>query len=152
MVGSTIESCTPSPPIGGRGSVPGSPRSCRRWVVDYRVVRPNLTPRSEWANTLRELGVTGLVWQHRIRLPSGRWARFDLAIPSRRIAIEVDVHPRHDETAGRLADESRDEGAAVDGWITVRIARADYHDRCTERLAEVADQIRTHRAMSEPAG
>lgn len=109
-------------------------------------------PEVRVANTLRELGVTGLVRQHRIRLPSGRCARFDLAIPSMRIAIEVDVHPRHDETAGRLADESRDEGAFAQGWTTIRISRVDYHDRCTERLAEVADQIRTHRAMSEPAG
>ena len=103
------------------------------------------------ANALRGLGVTGLIRQHRLHLPSGRWARFDLAIPSRRIAIEVDVHPRHDETAGRLADGSRDDRVAAEGWVTVRISRADYHGRFTDRLVEIADQVRAHRPMSEPA-
>ena len=53
---------------------------------------------------LDSAGLIGLERQHRIDLPGYGPARFDLAVPSVRLAIEVDLHPTHDETAGRCRD------------------------------------------------
>ena len=90
------------------------------------------------ADALRSAGVRGLVRQHRIRLPGYGEARFDLAVPDLRLAIEVDLHPRHRETLGMASDTARDRSASAIGWHTARITKAQYTVRFNETIAEIA--------------
>lgn len=126
----------------------------REVALDYR------SPRRPWINTylrqfgrrarggpaeshpevrvavaLEAAGVRGLDRQHRITLPGHGDARFDLAIPHMRWAIEIDVHPRHEETLGRFADRRRDDAALLVGWTTTRVCREDYYDAFDRTIA-----------------
>ncbi|MEM9514237.1 MAG: type IV toxin-antitoxin system AbiEi family antitoxin domain-containing protein [Actinomycetota bacterium] len=83
-------------------------------------------------------GVVGLVRQYRIELPGYGSARFDLALVEQRLAIEVDVHPSHDEVLGRASDQRRDQAARAAGWRVLRISRCDYHQRFDARLDAIA--------------
>lgn len=75
---------------------------------------------------LADAGVRGLVRQFEVDIPGYGPARFDLAIPKRRIAIEIDIFPTHDETIGRLRDRRRDAASAAIGWTTARLDRVTY--------------------------
>lgn len=102
-------------------------------------------PEVELGDALDQVGITGLVRQHEIDLPGYGAARFDLAVPSLRWAIEVDVFPTHQETAGRLADRRRDDAAADIGWRVSRVAREDFGSALpatVRRLAEVHRELR----------
>jgi very-short-patch-repair endonuclease len=79
-------------------------------------------------DALRSAGVRGLERQYRIDLPGYGPARFDLAVPDARLAIEVDLHPTHHETTGQRRDEARDRAAAVVDWTVRRIVERDFHD------------------------
>jgi len=70
---------------------------------------------------LDSAGLVGLERQHRIDLPGYGPARFDLAVPSVRLAIEVDLHPTHSETAGRRRDTARDVAAGELDWTVERV-------------------------------
>ena len=70
---------------------------------------------------LDSAGLVGLERQHRIDLPGYGPARFDLAVPSIRLAIEVDLHPTHSETAGRCRDTARDVAAGELDWTVERV-------------------------------
>lgn len=105
-------------------------------------------PEVRVADALRHAGVRGLVRQHRIPLPGYGDARFDLAVPELRWAIEVDLHPRHRETLGRAADTARDRAAAAVGWITTRLTDEQYTHRFHESIAEIAA---LHRSLRETA-
>jgi very-short-patch-repair endonuclease len=94
-------------------------------------------PEVRVADALRHAGVRRLVRQHRIQLPDHGEARFDLAIPELRWAIEVDLHPRHRETLGAASDAHRDRAAAAAGWITTRITAEQYSGRFNETIAEI---------------
>jgi very-short-patch-repair endonuclease len=94
-------------------------------------------PEVRVADALRHAGVRGLVRQHRVQLPDHGEARFDLAIPELRWAIEVDLHPRHRETLGAASDAHRDRAAAAAGWITTRITAEQYSGRFNETIAEI---------------
>ncbi|MEM8619898.1 MAG: type IV toxin-antitoxin system AbiEi family antitoxin domain-containing protein [Actinomycetota bacterium] len=83
-------------------------------------------------------GLTGLVRQHHIELPGYGPARFDLALVEQRTAIEIDVHPSHDEVLGRASDRRRDRAALTLGWTVLRISRSDYLQRFDARLDAVA--------------
>lgn len=107
-------------------------------------------PEVRVAAALVGAGVRGLVRQHPIDLPGYGRARFDLAIPRVRWAIEVDVHPTHGETVGSAADSRRDEAARAVGWETTRIPRDDYEFRFTAVIAEIADEARQRLATSSP--
>ncbi len=72
-------------------------------------------------DALKIAGVVGLVRQLAIELPGYGSARFDLAVPRLRWAIEVDVFPTHAETAGRQSDERRDRAAQIVGWSVTRL-------------------------------
>ncbi len=94
---------------------------------------------------LQAAGVTGLVRQLPLFLPGHGNARFDLAVPELRWAIEIDVHPRHAETSGARADERRDAAARSIGWLTSRVTRADYEEHfgaAIERLAALHRELR----------
>ena len=78
------------------------------------------------ATALGAAGVRGLVRQHELKIPGYGPARFDLAIPRLRWAIEIDVFPTHDETIGRARDRRRDAAAGGAGWTTHRLDRRTY--------------------------
>ena len=95
-------------------------------------------PEIRVASALGAAGVRGLVRHYEIDLPGYGRARFDLAVPGLRWAIEVDLHPVHRETAGSVADARRDRAATDMGWITSRIDGCAYRHRFNERIAEIA--------------
>jgi len=76
-------------------------------------------------DALARAGVRGLERQYRIDLPGYGPARFDLALPRRRLAIEIDLFPTHRETAGRQRDTWRDAAATEIGWTIERVAETD---------------------------
>jgi len=76
-------------------------------------------------DALRSAGVRGLQRQFQIDLPGYGPARFDLAVPDARLAIEVDLHPTHHETNGRLRDEARDRAARLIDWRVARVRSSD---------------------------
>ena len=80
------------------------------------------------ADRLRQAGVRGLVRQYEVRLPGYGPARFDLAQPRLRWAIEIDIFPTHDESIGRQRDRRRDAAASIDGWFTTRLDRRTFED------------------------
>jgi very-short-patch-repair endonuclease len=95
-------------------------------------------PEVRVADALERAGVTGLVRQYRIDLPGHGEVRFDLAVPDLRWAIEVDLHPRHRETMGRMSDARRDRAAGAIGWTTTRITNVQYDNLFDETIAEIA--------------
>lgn len=76
--------------------------------------------------TLLNVGVKGLERQHHIELPGYGAARFDLAVPSLKWAIEVDVFPTHRESAGIAADSRRDAAANMIGWLVSRVSESQF--------------------------
>ncbi len=102
-------------------------------------------PEVRVATALVDAGVRGLVRQFPIDLPGYGRARFDLAIPALQWAIEIDVYPTHEESAGRAADVRRDRAASQVGWDTTRIARTDYDTRFEETIDVLAQEARRRR-------
>jgi very-short-patch-repair endonuclease len=100
-------------------------------------------PEVEFAIALRRHGVRGMVRQHPVTLPGYGHARFDLAIPSLRWAIELDIHPRHGETAGRVADRARDRAATSAGWLVTRIDREVYEHAFVSAVETTASTYRS---------
>lgn len=78
---------------------------------------------------LAAAGMRGLERQYRIDLPGYGPARFDLAVPSVALAIEIDIFPTHRETHGRRRDDWRDDAAASIGWRVERLTKDDLGDR-----------------------
>jgi very-short-patch-repair endonuclease len=92
-------------------------------------------------DALAAAGLVGIERQYRIDLPGYGPARFDLAVPSIRLAIEIDLHPTHAETAGRDRDAARDAAAVQLGWAVERVLDADFGPQLgatTQRLLGVA--------------
>ncbi len=99
-------------------------------------------------DALAAAGLAGLERQYRIDLPGYGPARFDLAIPSVRLAIEVDLHPTHSETAGRRRDASRDEAAAGVDWAVERVVEHHFGDSLpatTRRILDLVASLRSER-------
>lgn len=124
----------------------------RRWVWSYlRQLDRRLAggpaeshPEVVVADALTAAGVRGLVRQFELDIPGYGPARFDLAVPRLKWAIEVDVFPTHDETIGRARDRRRDAAAANAGWSTRRLDRRTYEfdlDRWT------GETVAIYRAM-----
>lgn len=78
-------------------------------------------PEVALGEALQAAGVHGLERQHRIELPGYGRARFDLAVPRLKWAIEIDMFPTHRETAGQQSDAQRDAAALSMGWVTTRL-------------------------------
>jgi very-short-patch-repair endonuclease len=75
---------------------------------------------------LDRAGVRGLVRQHAVTLPGYGPARFDLAVPDLKWAIEIDVHPTHGESSGIRSDAKRDTAASSLGWSVSRVVKAGF--------------------------
>lgn len=103
---------------------PGRPW-IRRYLeqLDRRVTGPAAESHPEvvLGEALAAAGVRGLVRQFEIDLPDYGRARFDLAVPELRWAIEVDVHPTHREAVGIASDHQRDVAADRLGWLVNRV-------------------------------
>ncbi len=130
----------------------------RRWVWSYlRQLDRRLAggaaeshPEVVVATALAAAGVRGLVRQHELAIPGYGPARFDLALPRLRWAIEVDVHPTHDDTLGRARDRRRDAAASVAGWTTRRIDRHTYEHDLDRWVTATTEMYRalSHRSAS----
>ena len=110
--------------------------------LDRRLAGPGAEsePEVRVGQALASAGVSGIVRQFGIELPGHGSARFDLAVPEMRWAMEVDVFPTHRETVGRRRDEARDRAAAALGWRVFRMSATDYEQRFDETIAlAVAD-------------
>ena len=95
-------------------------------------------------SALEAAGIEGLVRQFQIDLPGYGPARFDLAVPELRWAIEIDVFPTHSETAGRMSDEWRDRSASEVGWRVDRVVEANFGPaigRTVQRLVRIHRQL-----------
>lgn len=82
-------------------------------------------------------GVDGLERQYGIDLPGYGRARFDLAVPRLRWAIEIDVHPSHRESAGHESDQRRDTAAARVGWLVSRVPASGFGDALRATAADL---------------
>lgn len=90
-------------------------------------------------------GVRGLHRQFRLALRGRPDARFDLAVPALRWAIEVDIFPTHREIDGVAADRARDEATGRLGWITTRIGPESFGPAFGRSIERVVDVYRTLR-------
>lgn len=97
-------------------------------------------------DALRAAGVRGLQRQFRIDLPGYGPARFDLAVPDVRLAIEVDLHPTHHETNGRQRDETRDRAAGIVDWQVARVCASDLGPSLPDTVRRLDREIHQRRS------
>ncbi len=97
-------------------------------------------------DALAQSGVRPLERQFEIDLPGYGPARFDLAAPSLRWAIEVDAFPTHFETEGRRRDVARDLAAAAIGWEVDRITPEQLGSALGQTVAELRQSFACRRA------
>ena len=85
--------------------------------------------------------------QERLILPNGSSIRIDMAVPTLRWAVEVDVHPDHLGLEGSTGDKRRDRQLHLIDWQVERVTALDMLDLPTV-LAELVD---LHRQRSRAA-
>ena len=104
---------------------------------------------SEWEgrvfDDLQRRGVSGLARQVEVVLPGYGKARFDIAIPELRWALEVDVHPEHRTLEGAARDSDRDDAADASGWFVRRIAEVQLVLRFQRTMDAVVESIERRR-------
>jgi very-short-patch-repair endonuclease len=133
--------------------------SQRRWAYSFlRQLSRRLAggpadshPEVRFAVALQQLGITDLVRQHRVQLPGYGTAHFDLAVPRLHLAIELDIHPTHEETMGSMSDRRRDRAAAAIGWCVRRVTRFEYEQHFDDSVSAVLDVYRQLDRDSRPA-
>ena len=92
-------------------------------------------------------GAVALVRQHVITLPGYGPARFDMAIPPLRWALEVDLHPEHRTPEGRARDSLRDVAAEGLGWRVRRVGEVELdRRRLPTTIAALVTEIERRRA------
>ena len=100
---------------------------------------------SDWetvvGDALRQRGVRGLVRQHELTVPGYGRLRFDLAIPERRWALEIDAHPSHHSREGAARDKFRDRCCAEIDWIVQRVGEPDLRFRFDPTLDSIVRTI-----------
>ena len=88
---------------------------------------------SDWESVvgdhLARRGMIDIVRQFPLTVRGYGALRFDLAVPSRRWALEIDVHPSHFSREGAARDKFRDRCCAEVGWLVQRVGEPDlrYH-------------------------
>lgn len=95
---------------------------------------------------LEAAGISGLIRQHAMVLPGYGAARFDLAVPILKWAIEVDVHPTHAESRGIRSDARRDDAARSLGWTVSRVHEAGFGASLPATVDELLGVYRSLRA------
>jgi len=105
---------------------------------------------SDWESIvgdhLRGHGITGIVRQFPLTVRGYGNLRFDLAVPARRWALEIDVHPSHYSREGAARDKLRDRCCAEIGWLVQRVGEPDLR----HRLHPTLDSIERTLANREP--
>ncbi|HNJ98306.1 MAG TPA: hypothetical protein PLV13_09290 [Ilumatobacteraceae bacterium] len=85
-------------------------------------------PEVRVAAALRALGVPVVAQYGDLQLPNGRKIHLDLAVPSIRWGIEIDVHPEHLLLEGTTRDKRRDRQCHRIGWQVERVSELDLLD------------------------
>jgi very-short-patch-repair endonuclease len=98
-------------------------------------------------DALAAAGVVGLERQFQIDLPGYGPARFDLAIPAIRLAIEIDLHPTHAETAGRARDTARDVAARRLEWTVERVTESGFGPNLAATTRQIVRRVTELRAQ-----
>jgi very-short-patch-repair endonuclease len=134
--------------LAGRLDTPGRPW-VRRFlgVLDGRV---RASPReSEWEmkvhDALVAAGVGDLETQVWKDIPGYGRARFDMAIPHLRWALEVDVHPEHRTIEGQGGDHRRDRAARTVGYEIERVGEAALTANFDDEINALAASIEARR-------
>ncbi len=91
------------------------------------------------AEGLRARGVPILAQVEPLLLPGGRRVTLDLAVPSVRWGVEIDVHPDHLLLDGTTRDKRRDRQCHRVGWQVERVTELDLVDlnAICDELAEL---------------
>lgn len=96
---------------------------------------------SDWetivGECLQRRGIGGLVRQYPLTVPGYGRLRFDLAIPERRWALEIDAHPSHHSAEGAARDKFRDRCCAEIDWMVQRIGEPDLRNRFDPTLDSI---------------
>lgn len=135
--------------VAERFASPGRPWAARflRLLDRRRPGRPgDSDPERDVHDLLCERGVEGLVRQWPQWLPDYGPARFDIAIPDLRWALEVDIHPEHRTVEGIARDNRRDAAAAAIGIDVRRVSEGELDDDLEGTLASVMAEIDRRRA------
>lgn len=122
--------------LSGRGR-PGSAAHHRLAATEpSRLVGVMSEGELRLGEALREIGL-GAVRQHPLRLPSGRPVRLDLAVPERKLSIEVDHPEWHATPEGLQRDHSRDNELTLMRWERLRFTTDDVMERLGSCVAIV---------------
>lgn len=105
-------------------------------------------PEVRVGSALVSAGLHGLERQHSLDLPGYGRARFDLALPELRWAVEVDVFPTHAQVAGRRRDRQRDAAASSIGWTVRRIDAEHYRRHFDDMIVWLVADARRHASAS----
>ena len=99
------------------------------------------TPESKWelklARRLVAAGLTGIVFQHELVVDGRVVARFDLAIPHAKIAIEYESFRHHAGRRGHQRTNRRRNGLQRYGWVAYGATKADIDDGCRELVSDI---------------
>lgn len=99
------------------------------------------TPESKWevklARALEAAGIRGIVFQHELVVDGKVVARFDLAIPSVKVAIEYESFQHHGGRRGVIRTNRRRNRYQRYGWIGYGATKADIDDGCRELVVEI---------------
>ena len=113
---------------GERLNTPGRPWA-RQFLAILATRHDGAACESEWelrvVEALRRRRVAGLELQASQMLPGYGNARFDIAIPSIRWVLEVDVHPEHRTIEGSAGDHRRDRCTRSAGWVVERVGELE---------------------------
>jgi hypothetical protein len=88
-------------------------------------------------DALRTAGVTGMVRQHKLSLPTGWDIHADVAVPTLRWAIPIDHVTWHGGRIDTQRDKHNDRLAGTIGWRVDRVTDEDIAERLDETVAEL---------------
>jgi very-short-patch-repair endonuclease len=134
--------------LAERLNTPGRP-----WVRKFLRVLAGRAPgrarESDWErrvfDALVRRGVDGLESQVTERIAGLGTVRFDIAIPSIRWVLEVDVHPEHRTVEGQGGDHRRDRRGRRVGWAIERVAEAELTSSLEATLDDLVGSINQRR-------
>jgi very-short-patch-repair endonuclease len=122
--------------IGRRLEHPGRPGSVRFARTMNRIAGQSITESHAELRVADALERQGVPIERQVRildLQDGRSVRVDLAVPSARWGVEVDVHPEHRTYEGLAKDAARVRALHLIGWQIEQVSELDLDD--VEQLA-----------------
>jgi hypothetical protein len=112
-------------------------------------------PEVELAEALRARGISIETQARLVRASNGRTARVDLAVPSVRWGIELDIHPEHRTFEGQASDARRVRDLHLQEWQIEPVTESDMQNikALADELASLYRARCAHRRFSEtPSG